>query len=731
MERISLRILASLFFCLPFLSLSMQGQSETQTTVPADTSDVYSEQMLGDVLVTQRRLGTRRLRGAVNGISIQREELFRAACCNLGESFTTNPSVDVSYDDATTGARQIKLLGLSGTYVQMLTDNLPDLRGSAQPFALGFIPGPWMKSIQVSKGASSVKNGYESITGQINVALQPAEDIQSLTANVYGDTKSRLEANLLGNYHVNERLSTALLTHYENRWGHHDENNDGFLDQPRMNQLNVHNRLAYINGRHIFHGGVSLLGENRESGQTEHGAMNGPYSLLWRSTLANYRYALTAKHAYVLNAERGENVALMASLTMNERRDVYDLTTYNVNEKNIYAQLMYETNLAPEHNVSAGLTLTHDYLGQHIGQRNVPQALLTPPIQPYVYDPRVDALRQMDDDRVRERENVAGIYAQYTYNLNEQLVAMAGVRIDHAAYYYIGTTKGSTFVTPRFHVKWQPLDIVALRASAGKGYRQPHALAEQARMMARGGQTLYYKPEQEKAWNYGLTAALYIPLYGQTLQVNAEYYYTDFASKFLIDRDSRPGMVSLYTSHNRNNSHSLQVDATYPVYQGLTVTAAFRRNIVKETYRDPLMPQSAPVTREQPLQSRYKGLLTASYKTPLGIWQFDATLQINGSGRMPAPIVTYLGSDAEGNSYYDYSWHPTFPTYGQLSAQVTRWFRYFSVYAGGENLTGFRQKHPIYASGEPWGTDFDPTLVWGPVHGPMVYAGFRLYLEKM
>ena len=87
---------------------------------------------------------------------ISGDELSRAACCNLGESVVTNPSGDVSYSDAATGAKQIKLLGLSGTYVQMLTENIPNYRGAAAPYGLGYVPGPWMQRILVSKGFSSV-----------------------------------------------------------------------------------------------------------------------------------------------------------------------------------------------------------------------------------------------------------------------------------------------------------------------------------------------------------------------------------------------------------------------------------------------------------------------------------------------------------------------------------------------------------------------------------------------
>ena len=157
------QFLLLIFFALSALMATAQNHEVADSVVQYDDS-VSSSHVLDDVTVkapTRGRLTNR----ITNTEQIGQAELVRAACCNLGESFTTNPAVDVSYSDAATGARQIKLLGLSGTYVQMLTENMPNLRGASIPYSLGYVPGPWLQSIQVSKGASSVKSGYESITG--------------------------------------------------------------------------------------------------------------------------------------------------------------------------------------------------------------------------------------------------------------------------------------------------------------------------------------------------------------------------------------------------------------------------------------------------------------------------------------------------------------------------------------------------------------------------------------
>jgi len=654
------------------LSLSVYGQDID--SLQADTvADKAVD--LQNVTITSRRSGTRRMMGAVNGVMINREELFKAACCNLGESFTTNPSVDVNYSDAATGAKQIKLLGLSGTYVQMLTENLPNFRGAAAPFSLDYVPGPWMNSIQVSKGSSSVRNGYESITGQIDIEYLKPDNDEGVTVNLYGGTLGRLEANADANVHLDDKLSTEVLAHYQDDFGHHDVNDDGFLDQPNVRQWNLQNRWKWKGAHYMFHGGLALVKEKREGGQTHHTAPN--VHNLYKIGVETDRYEGYMKHAFIIDPEKGTNIAVMGNASMHLLDANYGEKHYSVNQKNAYAQLLFETNFTEHHNLSTGLSLNYDYLSENLELRT----------ERYDYP---------------ARETTPGAYVQYTYNLNDKVVAMAGIRADHSSRY-------GTFVTPRFHLKLTPSEIVSLRLSAGKGYRTVHALAENNNLLASGRQLVVDDLEQERAWNYGVSSSFYIPLFDKTLKLNAEYYHTHFSQQAVIDYDSNPNAILITNLDGKSYSNTVQVDATYPIVQGLELTAAWRWNDVKCTYGGELM--------EKPLTSRYKGLVTASYKTPLGLWQFDATLQLNGGGRMPTPVNGL--------------WDERFKAYEQVSAQITRWFRHFSVYIGGENLTGFRQKKTIINAEDPWSASFDPTMVWGPVHGRMFYAGVRINVGRL
>ena len=333
-----------------------------------DGVDTLKSQKINEVTITAHQGGRVKAGTIGNTEFIGSKELLRAACCNLGESFTTNPSVDVNYADAATGAQQIKLLGLSGTYVQMLTENIPNYRGLAAPFSLSYIPGPWMQSIQVSKGASSVKNGYESITGQINVEFKKPQATPFADANLYYNTKGKLEANLGGNLKLSERWSTALLGHYEILDKAHDDNGDGFVDMPKVRQGSLQSRWAWLGDRYIFQASVKGLKEHRKGGQLSEecrvkseefaSAMPSPYLI----DITNERYEAFTKNAFFLNEEHATNIALILSGSLHHENATYGHKLYKADQRNGYASLLFETDFNERHSLSTGLSLNHDYL---------------------------------------------------------------------------------------------------------------------------------------------------------------------------------------------------------------------------------------------------------------------------------------------------------------------------------------------------------------------------------
>ena len=646
-----------------------------QVTEPADSSNVKTLEgkTVREVTVSAHKSGRAKTSGLGNTDFISSKELLRAACCNLGESFTTNPSVDVNYADAATGAQQIKLLGLSGTYVQMLTENIPNYRGLAAPFSLSYIPGPWMQSIQVSKGASSVKNGYESITGQINVEFKKPQATPWADANLYYNSKGKLEANLGANLQLSDKWSTALLGHYEILDKAHDDNGDGFVDMPKVRQGSLQSRWAWLSDKYIFQASVKGLKEHREGGQIGHHAVGNTHPYL--IDITNERYEAFAKNAFILDAEHATNIALILSGSLHHENAAYGHQQYIADQRNGYASLMFESDFNEHHSLSTGISLNHDYLDEQI--------------------------RKTD-------ETTPGVYAQYTYKIGEKFTLMAGLRWDYSNIY-------GGFVTPRMHVKYSPSEVVTLRGSIGKGYRKSHALAENNYLLA-SGRIIYIDGglDQEEAWNYGVSAALSIPIGEKKLELNAEYYYTNFLHQTVMDLDSDPHVVYFRNLDGKSYSHTYQIEATYPFFEGFTLTATYRHTDVKCTYNGVLM--------EKPLTNKYKGLFTASYAPGMGKWQFDVTLQLNGGGRMPTAYTTSNGQP---------SWNERYKGYEQLSAQVTRFFRHWSIYAGGENLTGFKQKNPIIGANDPWGQNFDSTMIWGPLHGAVFYIGARINWNKL
>jgi len=648
---------------------------------PADSAEVLNE-----VTVKSRR-GLYKLGGATNSELITASELKRAACCNLGESFTTNPSVDVNYNDAATGARQIRLLGLSGSYVQFLTENIPNFRGAASPYGLGYVAGPWMQSIQVSKGASSVKNGYESITGQINVEMKKPQADPQLSVNMYYDIMNKLEANVDGNWHFGPEWSAGLLTHFENGFSSHDANSDGFADMPQVRQLALMPRVAYLGRSYVFQAAGRYIDERRTGGQLEghaHPAGNMP---LYRIQLDTRRWEAFAKNALMYDRDNDGNVALIISGSGHSQDVLYGLRLCDIDQHEFYASAMFERKWSERHALSTGIQTNYDHYRYHT-----------------LLDPAATAAA----DTYSEHEAVAGAYAQYTYNLDERLVAMAGLRYDWSDLY-------GSMLTPRMHLRYNLAADLSLHASAGRGYRSPHPLAEYSYLLASSRRMeISGHLRREAAWNFGVGGSWTLRPLQKKTTLSAEYYHTTFSSQLMANLDRDPHAVYIYSSQGRSYSHSLQRELSVDLLAELNLTAAWRLTDVKAAYYGDGLQQ-------KPLTPRNKGLFTLGWSPNMGLWQFDISCAINGSGRMPQPYTLADGS---------LSWPERYNTFAQLNAQITRNFRHWAIYLGGENLTAYRQKNPVIGASDPWGPDFDATMVYGPLQGAMIYVGFRYNITK-
>ena len=648
--------------------------------------DHEAESELGTATVSAKRKGVyKNWRSTEKVDMITSSELLRCACCNLGESFQTNASVDVSYSDAATGAKQIKLLGLAGTYVQMLTESLPNFRNVAQPYGLSYVPGAWMENISISKGTATVKNGYEAVTGQINVEyLKPtAADASPLSVNIFGNLDNKYELNVASMHKLGEHWSTGVLAHGEKGFKMHDNNKDGFSDMPQVEQFNFMNRWHYKGHDRNFQIGFKALGEDRQSGQLAKAVKPGEER--YQIGVATDRYEAYAKGAFAINHEQNSNLAFTLSGSWHHHDATYGHKAYDVKQTSGYGSLMYESDFGAHHNLSTGLNFVYDAFSRKAN---------------------LDGVSPLA--KSKNHETVGGAYAQYTYKLNDDFTAMGGVRVDHSNLH-------GTFVTPRAHIKWSPSFFAHFRLSAGKGYRTTHILDENNFLLAGSRKMMIAEgiDTQEEAWNFGASGQFKIPVGEKLLNLDVEYYYTDFVKQVVCDMDNDPHAVQFYNLDGDSYSHVIQAEATYELFPRLNLTAAYRHTISKTTYKN-------LGTVDKPLTSKYKALLTMGYETKgKNKWQFDITSHLNGGGRMPNAYTK-----ADGTR----SWDERYDAFYQLSAQITKNIGKWAIYVGGENLTNYKQENAIINANNPWSTEFDPTMVYGPMHGCKFYAGVRFRL---
>ena len=655
------------------------------------------------------------------------EELCRAACCNLSEAFETNASVDVAYADAATGAKQIRLLGLSGTYVQLIQENTPAVRGLAQNFGLEYIPGPWMNSIQVSKGTSSVINGYEATSGQINVELLKPQTQNPLSLNLMFNSELMAEANIMGGWQIplkehehehehgehchHQSLYTGILAHYTGSYMAMDGNHDTFADMPKTQNANLANRWFYRHGDYTFQAFVRGLYDRRRGGQNvHHTSIANPYLI----NLNTWRVEGFLKNGYVYDDESGSSVALITAVSYHNLDNTYGLRTWQADQLNAYLNGIWQRNwegqgdVDNDHRLSAGVSVNFDKYGERLQITNNQSQITNYDLGRYEVTP--------------------GVFAEYNFKYDEMLSLVAGVRADYS-------TRYGFFFTPRMNIRYTPFEWWTLRGSVGMGYRSPNAIADNAFILP-SSRTLHLTDDikQERAVNTGLSTTFYIPMGSKEMQLSAEYYYTHFLNSLIVDMDQDPHAVYIYNQSDvpgaKSFAHSAQIEASMEVLRGWTWTAAFRWTDVRQTTGlapDPNGPADQTIQfalRPKALTNRFKGIISTSYQTPLKKWQFDVTAQFNGISRMPDGFTAYGDLTGGHSSPTRLTWYP------QLMAQITKYFRTCSLYLGAENMTNFRQDHPIIAADVPYGPDFDASMVCGPTNGWKVYIGFRYDLEK-
>ena len=720
------------------LVTSFMGFHNDTTEVTAHselTIVLVSDLLLEEVNIVERKMAVLRSRiSPLTTETLTGEALCMAACCNLSESFETSASVDVAYSDAATGAKQIRLLGLSGTYVQLLTENTPNIRGLAQSFGMEYIPGPWMEAIQVSKGTSSVRNGYEAIAGQINVEYLKPQTQDPIALNAMISTETHAEVNASGGWDLNDKVSTGILFHAQNMSLELDHNHDGFLDMPKNTNVNLLNRWYVKTGDYTGQFLVRGLYDHRQGGQTKEASSLSPFATSpYKIDLNTWRIDCFMKNGYVFDAETGTSIGIITSASYHNQQNTYGSRQWNAAQTNAYLNAIFQTSFDDSatdlwddhsHDLSAGLSLNYDGYNEEL--------LLASSLSPQTYN-------------LNHWEVTPGIFAEYTYTYKDKVTLLVGIREDYS-------TRYGFFTTPRMNLRYAPFEWWTVRGSVGLGYRSPNAIADNAAYLASNrvyqlyttlhNSTPHYTTlnntllAQERSMNTGVSTVFYIPMGKRELQLSGEYYYTKFLDGVIADMDRSLHGITLYNMHDVDGaqyfSHNWQVEANMEILRGWSMTAAFRYTDVKQTTFNTAANEF--LLRDKPLQNKFKGIITTSYQTPLKTWQFDLTAQFNGEGRMPDGFVIPEGSNQYrvlDNGQIYHKWYP------QLLGQVTKFFRTWSIYLGAENMTNFTQDNPIVGERtaehnfvNPQSANYDASMIWAPIHGWKLYLGFRWALER-
>lgn len=665
------------------LVISYTGYQSDTIKVSGNNLEIYlsSSVELKEVEVVSRQKTT--TIGFMEPIKIQKigeGELQKAACCNLSESFETNPSVDVSFTDAVTGTRQIQMLGLAGPYTQITRENMPDIRGLSAIYGLTYTPGPWVSSIHLIKGTGSVVNGYESIAGQIDVNLWKPADMDRLYLNLFANQEGRFEANANTKFDVGKKWSSAVLLHGKTNQIRNDMNNDGFMDMPVGNNFIGVNRWEYQIEGGCIEIGVKATYVDQLGGQSNYQKKDKYSNQIWGMQNLTKRFEAWSKTGKVFKDKPYKSFGLQLSGIYHDQTSIFGLREYNGKQQSFYANFIYQSIISnTDHKFKVGSS--------------------------FIYDDYQESFHAVD---YFNSEIVPGIFAEYTYNWNDRFNLVAGLRGDYSNQY-------GAFMTPRLHLRYLMTENLVVRASAGRGQRTARIISENIGFLSSGriydiqsnDNSLPYGLNAEVAWNYGLNLSWEFELDYRNGIISFDFYRTDFQNQIVVDMDSDVRKVSFYNLNGSSISNSFQAQFDYELIKRLDMRLAYRWYDVKTTYGDELL--------SKPFVATHRAFANFAYETRNN-WKFDATINWQGQKRIPSTIDNPVEYQRAGKS----------PDFFLLNAQITKvWNEKFDVYLGVENLLNYRQEDPIIAADQPFSEFFDASMVWGPVFGRNIYIGLR------
>ncbi|MCZ8330332.1 MAG: TonB-dependent receptor [Flavobacterium sp.] len=654
--------------------------------------NVFAQEKLEEVQVKATQKGLKKsLKGTANTTLVTSKELLKAACCNLAESFETNPSIDVNFSDALTGTKQIKMLGLTSPYIMITEENVPSVRGASQAFGLSFTPGTWVDNIQITKGAGSVVNGYESISGQINTELlKPMNDIPFFL-NAYGSTDSRFELNTHFNKKLSDKWATSLFVHGNARVSKNDMNNDGFLDNPLGKQINVANRWQYANAETgwVSFFNFRFMKDEKQTGELDFDKDKHKFTTtFWGSEINSERFDFTSKVGYVWKEMPFQSIGFQNAFTNHNQQSYFGLNQYDIKQQSYYSNLIFNSIISNTmHKFSTGLNFMYDKYSEYINTFDVS---------------RID--------------NSVGAFFEYTFDNNDKLSYVLGGRMDYH-------NRLGAFFTPRFHLKYNAFENSVFRISAGRGKRAANIFAENQNLFASsrtisimGTKGEVYGLNPEIAWNYGVSFTQKFKLFSKSADLTIDFYRTDFQNQVVVDVMQSPQELLFYDLQGKSFANSLQIDFNIELIKHFNLRTAYKYFDISTEYLSG--------SYQRPLQAKHRFFANLEYETHIKDkgqqWKFDYTFNWLGKQQLPN-----TATNPEVDRLLEFS-----PSFAVMNAQITRTFSStFEMYVGGENIGNYRQDKAVLGSDNSFGPNFDTSIVYAPVFGQMYYAGIRFKIK--
>lgn len=617
---------------------------------------------------------------------VTQAELKKSACCDLSGCFGKNTSIDVAVTDILTNTKELKVLGLEGAYTQILVDNLPIMTGLITKFGVTSIPGTLIDKITISKGSNSVLQGYESISGILNVLLKDYHSSERLLANGFINSGLEKQLNLNSTLKLN-KWSTLFAFQTVQQGLRMDDNNDGFLDAPLTTRYMFFNKWNYglsEDDKVNITFAAKFLDEKRIGGQKNFNIdVEKGSNSVYGQTVDLQNGDIYGRMSYMFNNENQFKFFFSGSFL--NQNSYIGTTLYNAKQRNLYINTLYEFPVYKEsyfrlgagykkqtieENISINSTVNKTYGGDYLNDESIP-----------------------------------GIFTETSLNLEKlNMSVIGGIRFDYHNKYNLITT-------PRFLLRFQLTPQTVIRASAGTGFRVANLFSEYPSFLASGKNiTFDGEMKPEKMFNYGFDILQYFNFGYVSGNINIDFYRTDFRNKIIPEYGILPQTYT-FSNNSEAGSNVLQAEISSVIYRNVDFRFAYK--LIDIFY------YKNGNKYQMPFNSKHRILTGLSYSPASKSFVVNMTLQWFGNQSLPSTI----------NDPVQFRINDESDSYTMLNFQFTKNFKYLELYTGVENILNHKQSNPIIDYENPFSKFFDTSFVWGPVRGREFYAGFRFLLK--